>query len=97
MLVRYLSWCFRSIIDKVTPKDVGALMSATGVNFEIDRFLRGDGDEEPVQVDQPYNLLTALRLEGNYPVVAWKRKLVSSSFLWKKETDLAVRDRIYLL
>jgi hypothetical protein len=97
--IRHLLRSLLSIIDRLTLEDACALLSAAGVTiFEIDKLLpENEHEEDEFAVDQPQNALAALCLEGGCPAVAWQCREVSPTFLWRKESDLNVRDWIYLL
>jgi hypothetical protein len=96
--IRGLLKSLLSFLDIFTLEDAYALLSGAGVTvFYFDSGMLGTGDEEDeFGADAPLTLLTALCLETTCPVVAWKCQEISPGFLWKKESDLSVRDWIYL-
>jgi hypothetical protein len=85
-----------SFIERFEAKDACALLCAAGLNnFEIGRLLYGDESDE-IDSDGRNSLLEALCLEDEHPVGAWKGQEFGGTFLWKRESDLGVRDWIYL-
>jgi hypothetical protein len=105
--LRGLRWTFKG----VTLQDLGfALLAGSGVTmFEVDKLMAAS--EEPLIAecvspeyllsgnDLPWadHLLNALALSGECPVWAGKSRGLSESFLWKQESDLNVRDWMYLV
>jgi hypothetical protein len=97
--VRYLLRSLLSFLDIFTLEDAYALLSGAGVMvYHIDTRMPGNGDEAyEFAAGEPLILLEALCLEATCPAVAWKCYQISPGFLWKQESDLGVRDWIYLL
>jgi hypothetical protein len=98
-LVRFLLRSLLLLFDSFTLEDAYAMLSGAGVGvYYIDTRMPANGDEEyEFEAGEPLILLEALCLEATCPAVAWKCYAISSGFLWKKESDLSVRDWIYLL
>jgi|GEM_PF-3170168 hypothetical protein len=98
-LIRCLLRGFRWMLNGVTLQDLGfALLAGSGVTVFEENKLTGDGEEElNKEAVAACDLLTALALAAECPAWAGKSRGLSESFFWKEESDLDVRDRIYLL
>jgi hypothetical protein len=97
--VGYLLKRLLAILDMFTLEDAYALLAGAGVSvYYSDTRMPGNGDGEyEFAAGEPQILLEALCLEATCPAVAWKCYQISPGFLWKQESDLGVRDWIYLL
>jgi hypothetical protein len=97
--VRYLLRRLLSFLDIFTLEDAYALLSGAGVSvYYVDTRMPVNGYEEyEFAAGELQTLIEALCLEATCPTVAWKCYEISPGFLWKKESDLGVRDWIYLL
>ena len=86
-----------SILEEFSVEDACALLCAAGItNFELDKLLPRDEEAEEGAAGQDVSLVGVLCLEAECPAWSWKSETLSTSFRWKKETDLNVRDWIYL-
>jgi len=96
--LRHLFKSLLSILAKFKAEDACALLCAAGVNnFELERLLSKRVEIEETPADQSGSVLIALSLEAESPRLSWKGHGSSSSFLWKREVDLDVRDWVYML
>ena len=87
-----------SILGKFEPEDACALLCAAEVNiFELDKLLPENVETEAALAEQSGSVLIALSLEAESARLSWRSYGLSSSFLWKREADLGVRDWVYLL
>jgi hypothetical protein len=95
--IRQLFQSLLGILEHFTEEDAWVLLCAAGVNYFVpESLIPEDEANQEATVEQDVSLLSALCLEAECPVWAWKSGTVSASFLWKKEADLDVRDWIYL-
>ena len=97
-LIRQLFQSLISMLERFTEEDAWVLLCAAGVNYFVPDSLMAKGEEnEEAAPDQDVSLLGALGLEDECPAWSLKGLTLSAGFLWKKEADLNVRDRIYLM
>jgi hypothetical protein len=97
-LIRQLFQSLISMLERFTEEDAWVLLCAAGVNYFVPDSIIPEGEENKEgEVDQDLDLLGALSLEPECPAWSWKGETLSASFLWKKETELNVRDWIYLV
>ena len=96
--IRQLFQSLLAILEKFTEEDAWVLLCAAGVNYFVpENLVPKEEETEEAEAGQDVTLLAALCLEAECPAWAWKNWTLSASFLWKKETDLDVRDWIYLV
>jgi len=97
-LIRQLFQSLLAILENFTEEDAWVLLCAAGVNYFVPENLVPKEEKiGEAEADQDVTLVFALCLEAECPAWAWKSGSLSASFLWKKETDLDVRDWIYLV
>jgi hypothetical protein len=95
--IRQLFQSFLAIFENFTEEDAWVLLCAAGVNYFVpDSLALKDEETDRTESGRDVSLLAALSLEADCPAWALKGGTLSASFLWKKETDLHVRDWIYL-
>ncbi|MBV8213569.1 MAG: hypothetical protein JOZ08_10155 [Verrucomicrobia bacterium] len=96
-LIRELFRRLLGILEHFTEEDAWVLLCAAGVSYFLPEGLspKDEGNEEAVGA-QGVSLSDALCLEAECPVWSGKSRTLSASFVWRKESDLNVRDWIYL-
>jgi hypothetical protein len=96
--IRQLFQSLLAILEKFTEEDAWVLLCAAGVNYFVpENLVPKDEETGQSEVGHDVSLPDALCLETECPAWACKSGTLSASFLWKKETDLNVRDWIYLV
>ena len=96
--IRQLFQSLLGILEKFTEEDAWVLLCAAGVNYFVpENLIPKEETNQEVATEQDVSLMGALCLEAECPVWSWKTQALGAGFLWKKETNLNVRDWVYLL
>ena len=98
-LIRWLLRGFVWMLGGGSLQEFGfTFLAGAGVTvLEVDKLLGSNEEESNEEAASADDLLKALALAAECPAAAGKSRVLSHSFLWKKEADLNVRDWIYLV